>query len=113
MKLRVYDQYLRYVLVPTIAAVAIYSIVNGAPAITGWLQAKLLVFAAAISLGLYLRAEIKQWIIGFGHGAPGRRGRDKGNTIIEQSLIRSRRGALLLWFAVALAAFLGKVKPFS
>ena len=63
-------------------------------------------------LGVYLRGEIKQWIIGFGMVREGGDAADRGNTIIEQSLVRSRRAALLLWFGVALIAFLGLTKPF-
>jgi len=110
-KLRQYDLYLRYALMPLIAGGAIYSIFTGGPVVATWLQAKLLVFAAAISLGVYLRGEIKQWIIGFGMVRQGGDAADKGNTMIEQSLVRSQRAAMLLWFCVALAAFLGKVKP--
>ncbi|MBL8631186.1 MAG: hypothetical protein JNM81_16250 [Rhodospirillaceae bacterium] len=111
-KLRAIDQNLRYVLIPVIAGTAIYSIATGGPVLMPWLQVKLLVYAFAISLGLYLRGEIKQWIVGFGMIRQGGDAADKGNTIIEESLVRSQRAALLLWFAVALAAFLGKVKPF-
>ncbi|MBL8643873.1 MAG: hypothetical protein JNK21_08060 [Rhodospirillaceae bacterium] len=111
-KLRTYDLYLRYALIPLLAGTAIYSMATGSPVVVAWLQVKLLVFAFAICLGVYLRGEIKQWIVGFGMVRQGGDAADKGNTIIEQSLVRSQRAALVLWFAVALAAFLGKVKPF-
>lgn len=111
-KLRNYDLYLRYALIPLIGGVALYSVATGSPVVVAWLQVKLLVFAFAITLGVYLRGEIKQWIIGFGMVRQGGEAADKGNTIIEQSLVRSQRAAMLLWFCVALAAFLGKVKPF-
>jgi hypothetical protein len=111
-KLRTADLYLRYVLIAGIAAFAIYSMVNEGPVMTAWMQVKLLVFAVVISLGVYLRFEIAQWIIGFGMVRQGGEAADKGNTIIEAALARSRRAALVLWFGVALAAFLGKIKPF-
>lgn len=111
-RLRDYDLYLRYLFIPTIAAVALYSVFQGEPVVAGWLQAKLLVFAAAVSLGVYLRTEIKQWIIGFGLIRQGGDAADKGNAMVETSQIRARRAALLLWTCVAAAAFLGKVKPF-
>lgn len=110
--LRTADLYMRYLLIAVIAVAAIYSMTQGSPIKQGWLQAKLLVYAAAISLGVYLRMEIAQWITGFGMVRQGGDAADKGNTIIEEALSRSRRAALLLWFCVALAAFLGKVKPF-
>jgi hypothetical protein len=111
-KLRQYDLYLRYILIPVIAGIAIYSIATGGPVNQLWLQVKLLVFAVVISLGVYLRGQIAQWIIGFGMVRQGGEAADKGNDIIAAALVRSRRAALVLWFGVALAAFLGKVKPF-
>jgi hypothetical protein len=111
-KIRDIDLYLRFALIPIIGGTAIYAIATGNIVLTTWLQVKLLVFAFAICLGVYLRSEIKQWIIGFGMVRQGGDAAEKGNTMIEESLVRSRRAALLLWFAVALAAFLGKVKPF-
>jgi hypothetical protein len=110
--LRQYDLYLRYVLIVGIAGTAVYSMGAGGPVTQAWLQVKLVVFAIVISLGVYLRREIAQWIIGFGLVRQGGEAADKGNTIIEAALARSRRAALVLWFGVALAAFLGKVKPF-
>ena len=102
-KLRAIDQNLRYVLIVLIAGSAIYSIATGnGPVLATWLQVKLLVYAFAICLGLYLRAEIKQWIVGFGMIRQGGDAADKGNTIIEESLVRSQRAAFLLWFAVGL-----------
>jgi hypothetical protein len=111
-KLRQGDLYLRYLLIAGLAVFAIYSMINGGPITTMWLSVKLLVFSVVISLGVYLRSEITQWIIGFGMVRQGGEMADKGNDIIEAALIRSRRAAMVLWFGVALAAFLGKVKPF-
>ncbi|MBM3513438.1 MAG: hypothetical protein FJX59_06955 [Alphaproteobacteria bacterium] len=111
-KLRDWDLKLRYVLIPVIAAIALYSMSAGGPVTSLWLQVKLLVFAAVISCGVYLRSEIKNWVGGFAMIRQGGAAADQGNTIIEQSLDRSRKVALFLWGGVALAAFLGKVKPF-
>ncbi|MDX2221260.1 MAG: hypothetical protein SFV21_00850 [Rhodospirillaceae bacterium] len=110
--LRNADLYLRYALIAIIAGFAIYSMISGGPITVGWLQVKLLIYAVVISLGVYLRMEIKHWVTGFGMVRQGGEAADKGNTIIEESLDRSRRAALVLWAGVALAAFLGKVKPF-
>jgi hypothetical protein len=111
-KVRQYDLYVRYTLIPVIAGIAIYSMFTGGPVNQPWLQVKLLVFAIVISLGVYLRGEIAQWIIGFGMVRQGGEAADRGNSMIEAALVRSRRAALVLWAGVALAAFLGKVKPF-
>lgn len=111
-KLRQIDLYVRYALIAVLLIVAIASILNDAPVTSLWMSVKLIVYAIVISLGVYLRMEITQWIIGFGMVRQGGDAADKGNTIIEAALARSRRAALVLWAGVAIAAFLGKVKPF-
>ncbi|MDX2145108.1 MAG: hypothetical protein SFV19_17265 [Rhodospirillaceae bacterium] len=111
-KLRQVDLYLRGILIVAIGGIALFSMSTGGPVTVLWLQVKLLVFAVVISLGVYLRTEIARWIVGFGMVRQGGDAANKGNDIIEAALIRSRRAALVLWFGVALAAFLGKVKPF-
>jgi hypothetical protein len=111
-KLRQYDLFLRGILIVVIGGIALFSMSTGGPVTVLWLQVKLLVFAVVISLGVYLRTEIARWIVGFGMVRQGGDAADKGNDIIEAALARSRRAALVLWAGVALAAFLGKVKPF-
>ncbi|MCB2107398.1 MAG: hypothetical protein KDE14_06840 [Rhodobacteraceae bacterium] len=111
-KIRIADLYFRYLLIPAIIAVAVYSMANGGPVVAEWLQIKLLFYASAIALGVYLRTELKHWIVGFGMIRQGGGDADKGNAMIEGALLRSRRAALVLWGCVAIAAFLGKVKPF-
>jgi hypothetical protein len=111
-KLRQADLYVRYALIAGLPILAVYSMMNQGPVTSQWMSVKLIVFAVVISLGVYLRSEITNWIIGFGMVRQGGEAADKGNDIIEAALVRSRRAALVLWFGVALAAFLGKVKPF-
>lgn len=110
--LRDLDLKIRFAVIPLIALLAIYSLATGGPVTAPWLRVKLLIFSVVISLGVYLRSELKNWIIGFGMLRQGGEVAEKGNTMIEQSLGRSRKAALVLWTGVALAAFLGKVKPF-
>ena len=110
--LRTADIYLRYLVMAAMGGLGLYSFATGGPLTTHWLAAKVFLFACTMLLGVYLRGEIKQWIIGFGMVREGGDAADRGNTIIEQSLVRSRRAALLLWSGVALIAFLGLTKPF-
>lgn len=106
------DIYVRYVVMAAMAALGLYSLVNETPVIARWLAAKMFLFACVMMLGVYLRAEVKQWIVGFGMVRQGGEAADKGNTIIENAQRRARRAALVLWFGVALIAFLGVTKPF-
>jgi hypothetical protein len=111
-RLRDFDIYIRYLVMAAMSGTGLYSLATGGPIAARWLAAKLFLFGCVMMIGVYLRAEIKQWIAGFGMVRQGGGSAEQGNTIIEQSLVRSRRAALLLWFGVALIAFIGKTKPF-
>jgi hypothetical protein len=112
LRLRDIDINLRYVIMAGMAGLGLYSLITGAPVGAGWLAAKIFLFGCVMLTGVYLRGEIKQWIIGFGLVRQGGDAAEQGNVIIEKSLVRSQRAALLLWFGVALIAFLGLTKPF-
>lgn len=111
-KLRGIDMYIRYAVIAIMGAMGLVSFVNDSPMAENWLAAKIFLFAGAVSLGVYLRGEINNWIIGFGMVRAGGEEADKGNDIISAALGRSKVAALSLWFLVALIAFIGKVKPF-
>jgi hypothetical protein len=111
-KLRGIDMYLRYFVILGMGGLGLWSLFSGAPIVDKWLASKILLFALAVSLGVYLRGEIKNWIIGFGMVRVGGDEAVKGNDIIEAALGRSKVAALTLWTVVAVIAFLGKVKPF-
>jgi len=111
-KLRGIDIYIRYVVIAGMGGLGVWSLATDKPSADNWLAAKMFLFAGAVSLGVYLRGEIKNWIIGFGMVRAGGEDVEKGNDIIEQALGRSKVAALVLWTLVAVIAFLGKVKPF-
>ena len=111
-KLRELDLKIRYVVIAVMGTMGAVSLARGTPLQAPWLAAKVLLFACLVALGVYLRIELKQWVTGFGMVRQGGAAADEGNTIIERSLARSKRAALLLWLGVALIAFIGKVKPF-
>lgn len=104
--------YIRYIVIAGMGGLGAWSLVADNPIPDNWLAAKMFLFAGAVSLGVYLRGEIKNWVIGFGMVRAGGDQAEKGNDIIEQALGRSKVAALVLWTLVAAIAFLGKVKPF-
>ncbi len=111
--LRQVDMYVRYVVIAGMGGLGLWSLLSDdAPIYFNWLAAKLFLFAIAVSLGVYLRGEIKNWIIGFAMVRAGGEEANKGNDMIEDALGRSKVAALILWTTVAVIAFLGKVKPF-
>lgn len=111
-KLRGIDMYIRYAVILSMGGLGLMSLVTDAPIADKWLAAKIFLFGIAVVLGVYLRGEIKNWIIGFGMVRAGGDEATKGNDIIEAALGRSKVAALILWTVVATVAFLGKVKPF-
>jgi len=111
-RVRAIDNYIRYGVMAVMSLMGLVSLATGRPIEANWLATKIFLFSCVMMLGVYLRGEIKQWIIGFGMVRQGGEAADKGNTIIEQSLVRSQRAAMLLWGGVALIAFIGKTKPF-
>lgn len=111
-KLRSIDIYIRYGVILGMGGLGLISLFSNSPIADNWLATKIFLFAAAVSLGVYLRSEIKNWVMGFGMVRAGGAEAEKGNDIIEAALARSRNAALVLWGVVALIAFLGKVKPF-
>ena len=111
-KLRGIDMLIRYAVIAIMGLMGLISLFNDSPIADNWLAAKIFLFAGAVSLGVYLRTEVKNWIVGFAMVRAGGEEAEKGNDIISAALDRSKVAALTLWFQVALIAFLGKVKPF-
>jgi len=112
VKLRNIDMYLRYLVIAGMGGIGIWSFTNDSGITEINIALKVFLFSFAVILGVYLRGEIKNWIVGFGMVRQGGESAEKGNDIIEDALSRSKVAALTLWTLVALIAFLGKVKPF-
>ncbi|MDG2243192.1 MAG: hypothetical protein P8L66_06820 [Rhodospirillaceae bacterium] len=111
-KLRGVDIYTRYAVILGMGGLGLMSLITAAPIADKWLAAKLFLFGFAVVLGVYLRSEIKNWVVGFGMVRAGGDEATTGNDIIEAALDRSKVAAMVLWTVVAVIAFLGKVKPF-
>ncbi len=105
------DMLLRYLIILGMGSLGLWSLFTGDIIENSNVAAKIFLFAFTVSLGVYLRSEIKNWIIGFSMIRDGGEKKDKGNDIIEDALSRSKVAALSLWGIVALIAFLGKVQP--
>lgn len=105
------DIIIRYFLIFGMGTLGIWSLTTGTIIENTNVSAKILLFSLTISLGVYLRSEIKNWIIGFSMIRLGGDQKELGNDIIENALSRSKFAALTLWGLVAFIAFLGKVQP--
>ena len=102
---------IRYLIIFGMGSLGLWSLITGDIIENTNVAAKIFLFAFTVSLGVYLRSEIKNWIIGFSMVRKGGEEKEKGNDIIADALSRSKVAALSLWGIVALIAFLGKVQP--
>lgn len=105
------DDGIRYVLMPVLLSIGIYSLITGEPFGAKWYAAKITIFGGIFSIGLFMRRMMQRWIIFF------RRMRVEGSTPeIEGELQKDMRIAVPLayvyWAAIIGVAFLGVTKPF-
>lgn len=105
------DEAIRYVVIPALAAVAIASLVTGAPFTQNWYAAKVLIYSGLLVIGLGLRFIMRHWTTIFREMAVA------GATLeLERRLARElavgRGLAYVYWIGIASVAFLGATKPF-
>lgn len=106
------DFAIRYAVLAIMIGVGATSLITGSPVASDWLAVKMLLFAAIIMNGIWLRLIGGRWQAAFDKI---RQGGD--NVVIGEQMIKDNRkvaskAALLIWFLVAAMAFLGVVKPF-
>ncbi|NJD31758.1 MAG: hypothetical protein FIB04_07720 [Gammaproteobacteria bacterium] len=111
LRLTMFDDKIRYVLIPVLAGTATLSLVTGHPFTAKWYAAKVLIYSGLLVIGLILRFVMRHWTETFRKLAAG--GPDAG---LEAQLTReirmSRRLAYLYWFGIGTVAFIGVTKFF-
>lgn len=108
------DRLIRWGMAAGLALVAALSLLRDAPVRAPWLAAKLLLFAAVITLGLLLRGVLRDWALGFAalrQVGAGSEAAAQANARILAAQRRSTPYAILLWLLVATIAWLGVAKP--
>jgi hypothetical protein len=109
--LTLWDERIRYVVIPLLFGTALYSLLTGGPIIAHWYAAKVLIYSLLLVIGLLLRFVMRHWAVIF------RRLATEGTSpALEQQLARegaqSRILAYFYWVGIASVAFIGVVKPF-
>lgn len=108
--LRRVDLVVRVVLASVLAAVAAWSLLGAGPFATGWVSAKVLLYALTIACGIAIRLRLAP----FG-GALERLLSEGSSPELEAVLGRALRGTyayvLTIWAALVVAAALGVVQP--
>jgi hypothetical protein len=106
-----FDIGLRGVLIALLLLVGLASLRRGEPVREAWVAAKLLVYAALLGVGLWLRTFIGAWRTGFQRLRAGDDGPATA-ALFTDSLRRARFVAYLFWTLIVAMAWLGINKPF-
>lgn len=110
-KLNRYDDYVRFVLIPTLIGVGGFSLLSGGPIEVRWFATKLFIFGLLLIIGLLLRWTVAVWVEGF------RRLDTEGSNpevegLFQRSMAKARIYAYCYWVLIATMAFIGISKPF-
>jgi uncharacterized membrane protein len=110
LRLTKIDESIRYVLIPALLIIGIYSLIVGAPLVQNWYAAKVTIYGLMLILGLGLRFIMRHWVTIFRGLAAG------PNPALEARLNREigygRMIAYTYWVGISSVAFLGATKPF-
>jgi hypothetical protein len=109
--LTLWDERIRYVVIPLLFGTALTSLIKGHPLLARWYAAKVLIYSLLLVIGLLLRFVMRHWAVIFRQLAL------TGSTpALERQLARegaqSRILAYVYWVGIASVAFIGVVKPF-
>lgn len=101
----------RIVLIAALIWAGALSLLNAWPINANWIAAKLLVYAALLVVGLYLRVSIRGWRSGFARMRNGESGSGIDALFVE-SRRKAQRAAWLFWALIITMAWLGITQPF-
>ena len=111
LRITIWDDRIRYVLIPALAIAAISSIVSGKPFPANWYSTKVLIYSGLLVIGLILRFVMRHWTLTFRQLAVG-----GPNAALEAKLTReinlSRKLAYVYWIGIGTVAFIGVTKFF-
>jgi hypothetical protein len=114
IKLTKLDEKVRFVVIPLLFITAVSSLLGQGPFGGGegqlWYPAKILMYAVALCIGLYLRFVMRAWQELFRILAQGPNAQAEAR--LEREMIQSKRVAYFYWVVILSIAFLGATKPF-
>lgn len=112
VRLTLWDERIRYVVIPVLLVSAVLSLLGLGPFLAGpglmWFSWKILIYSLLLVIGLYLRFVMREWTQLFRVLAEG------PNPEVERKLAKSlrfgKRLAYVYWVGIAATAFLGTTK---
>ncbi|MFT7287447.1 MAG: hypothetical protein ACI87W_001561 [Halieaceae bacterium] len=112
MKLTIWDERIRFVLIPVLVVCAVSSLLGYGPFNAGnmqkWFSLKIIIYSGMLVIGLYLRFVMREWTDMFRILAEGPNA--EVETQLEKELSRSVYVAYLYWVGIGCTAFLGATK---
>ena len=115
LMLTIWDERIRYIIIPLLAITSITSMMGYGPFNAGtgqmWFSLKILIFAGLLVLGLLLRFIMREWTELFRVLAENPNDQDAENTL-EKSIAFGRKIAYCYWIGIGTVAFLGATKPY-
>ena len=112
VRLTLWDERIRYVVIPVLLVSAVLSLLGHGPFLAGpglmWFSSKILIYSLLLVIGLYLRFVMREWTQLFRVLAEG------PDAEVERTLAKSlrfgKRLAYVYWVGIAATAFLGTTK---
>lgn len=112
LALTIWDERIRFVLIPVLAGCAISSLMGYGPFNAGdmqkWFSVKILIYSFALVIGLKLRFIMREWTEMFRILAQGKD--DEVESQLEKSISFGRKIAYVYWVTIGSVAFLGATK---
>jgi hypothetical protein len=112
LRLQRIDIGIRYTLIAAMGGFGFYCLITGGPIEHDWLSIKIILFAAILSTGVWIRKIASRWPAAFELVQAGGDDKVKGENMIKDILATANKAALLIWILVVLMAFFGAVKPY-
>jgi len=110
IRLTIWDERVRYVLIPVLLVSAVVSLVTGHPFTAKWYAAKVGIYALLLVIGLILRFVMRHWTEIFRAMAAGPRPELEAQ--LAREILLARRLAYLYWIGIGTVAFIGVTKFF-
>lgn len=105
------DERLRYVLIPLLFAVSVYSLVYGTPFTAKWYASKVLIYSLLLIIGLGLRFIMRHWTTIFREIAK-QGATPELEAKLKREIALARGMAYVYWIGIGTVAFIGVTKPF-
>ena len=106
------DISIRYLVIAGMLAFGSFCLLIGEPISSKWLALKIILFAAILANGVWIRHIATLWQAAFDLVLAEGDDRTRGEQMILEINSVANRAAFLIWLLVVMMAFLGGVKPF-